>query len=99
MRRAGPALTASPAARRFGFPVPYLMVGRWLLSPLPRQTPLVYVVGEPLAPPALAEGEQVAAAQVDELHSRYFAAMQELFEQHKAKHPEYASARLVLAAD
>jgi hypothetical protein len=79
--------------------MPYLMVGRWLLSPLPRQTPLVYVVGEPLAPPAVAEGEVVSQEQVDALHTAYFAAMGELFERHKAKHPEYANARLVLAAD
>jgi hypothetical protein len=75
------------------------MVGRWLLSPLPRRTPLVYVVGEPLAPPVVAEGGEVGQAQVEELHGRYFAALGEMFEQHKARHPEYADARMVMAED
>jgi len=38
-----------------GFPIPYLLVGRWM-SPLPRKVPLQYVVGEPIPPPKVAPG-------------------------------------------
>lgn len=37
--------------RRLGFPFPWMMVGRWGLSPLPRKVPLHYIVGDPIAPP------------------------------------------------
>lgn len=54
----------SPAARlrpQFGFPVPYLMVGRWGVVPLPAKVPLLYLVGEPLQPPPHETGACVAA--------------------------------------
>lgn len=50
--------------------VPYLVVGRWGVSPLPRQTGLKFVIGEPLAPPPLAPGEQVLMALVAVLAHR-----------------------------
>lgn len=37
--------------RRFGFPFPYCMVGRWGFSPFPRKVPLKYFIGDPIAPP------------------------------------------------
>jgi hypothetical protein len=37
--------------KRLGFPLPYLLVGRWGVSPMPKKTSLVYALGEPLAPP------------------------------------------------
>lgn len=43
--------------KRIGFPVPFVLVGRWGLTPLPRKTPLVYVVGQPLQPPLHEPGE------------------------------------------
>lgn len=38
--------------KRLGFPVPYLLVGRWGLTPFPRQTCLRFVIGEPIPTPA-----------------------------------------------
>ena len=40
-----------------GFPIPYLLVGRWLVSPLPKKVPLLYVVGEPIRPPRISAGK------------------------------------------
>lgn len=37
--------------KRLGFPVPYLLVGRWGITPLPRPTCLRFVVGEPIPVP------------------------------------------------
>ena len=42
--------------KQFGFPVPYLLTGRWGFTPFPSRVPLVYILGEPLAPPENARG-------------------------------------------
>jgi hypothetical protein len=39
--------------RRFRFPFPFWLGGRWGVTPLPSRVPLVYVVGRPIAPPPL----------------------------------------------
>jgi hypothetical protein len=43
--------------KKLGFPVPYLVVGRWGVTPFPAPTPLRFVVGEPLT--ALEPGAMV----------------------------------------
>ena len=48
--------------KRLGFPVPYLLVGRWGITPFPRQTCLRFVVGEPIPIPLHAQGPQVGHA-------------------------------------
>lgn len=45
--------------RKLGFPIPYLLVGRWGISPLPKKMPLVYVMGEPIKPPYKGPGKQM----------------------------------------
>ena len=45
--------------KRLGFPIPYLVVGRWCLSPFPRSTGLKFIIGEPIQPPAHVSGEPV----------------------------------------
>jgi 2-acylglycerol O-acyltransferase 2 len=82
--------------KRFGFPIPYMMAGRWGVSPLPRQVPLVYVVGEAIEPPALGEGGVVEQAALDELHAKYFNSLQALFDKYKGRHSEYKDAQMVL---
>jgi hypothetical protein len=47
----------------------------------------------------VAAGVPAQQADVDALHARYFASMCGMFEAHKARHPEYAHARLVLEVD
>lgn len=37
--------------KRIGFPVPFILAGRWGLTTLPLRNPLVYVIGRPLQPP------------------------------------------------
>ena len=36
--------------KNLGFPVPYLVVGRWGLSLFPKRVGLKFVIGEPIAP-------------------------------------------------
>ena len=55
--------------KKLGFPVPYLVVGRWGLSPLPRQTGLKFVIGEPIQPPQHTPGQQVCASSAPPLTS------------------------------
>jgi len=50
-----PALQAF-TTRRFRFPFPFWMGGRYGVTPLPSKVPLVYVMGKPIAPPARADG-------------------------------------------
>ncbi|KAF8072389.1 RCH2 [Scenedesmus sp. PABB004] len=85
--------------KRFGFPVPFILTGRWGVTPFPRRTPLVYVVGAPLTPPPLAPGVPAAQADVDALHSAYYSSLVELFAKYKHLHPELCDARVVLVDD
>ena len=50
--------------KKFGFPVPYLVVGRWGLTPFPRRTPLRFVVGAPIDPPEVPLGGEVRTAPI-----------------------------------
>ena len=45
--------------KNVGFPIPYLVVGRWGLTPFPRQTGLRFIIGEPISPPTLDTDGQV----------------------------------------
>jgi hypothetical protein len=55
-----PALQAF-TTRRFRFPFPFWLGGRWGVSPLPSRVPLVYVMGRPIAPPPLTNPAAAAA--------------------------------------
>eukprot|EP00803_Ostreobium_quekettii_P005722 evm.model.scf_27.11 EVM.evm.TU.scf_27.11 scf_27:83458-88282(-) len=79
-----------------GFPVPYLVVGRWGLSPLPRKVPLKFFVGEPIAPPEHQAGSEVPADAVDKLHRQYYEALVDLFHKFKFEHPWYKDTEVVL---
>ena len=52
--------------KKLGFPIPYLVVGRWGLSPFPMQTGLKFVIGEPIPPPAHTLGTQVSLSAASE---------------------------------
>lgn len=45
--------------KNIGYPVPFLLVGRWGVTPFPRQTGLRFVIGEPIVPPPHTPGTQV----------------------------------------
>jgi hypothetical protein len=79
--------------------VPFVLVGRWGVTPLPRKVGLVYVVGKPLRPPPHTPGQPVPAAAVDELHTRFYGSLFDLFQRHRHLHPEFAAARIVLTDD
>ena len=73
---------------------PVLFCGRACLPLLPLRAPLCTVVGEPLEMPRL---PSPSAADVARHHERYVAALQELFDRHKADcAPEGSLAQLVI---
>lgn len=42
--------------RILGFPIPYLLVGRWGVCPLPKKVALLYIMGDPIKPPYVEPG-------------------------------------------
>lgn len=48
--------------KNLGFPIPYLVVGRWGVTPFPRQTGVKFIIGEPLMPPPRTPDTQVTLA-------------------------------------
>ncbi|CAK8985706.1 2-acylglycerol O-acyltransferase 1 (Acyl-CoA:monoacylglycerol acyltransferase 1) (MGAT1) (Diacylglycerol acyltransferase 2-like protein 1) (Monoacylglycerol O-acyltransferase 1) [Durusdinium trenchii] len=67
---------------RLGFPIPYLPYGRWKI-PLTRRAPTTFCVGKPVFPREKVENP--TKADIDELHKRYFAALEKLFEDNKVR--------------
>jgi len=65
-----------------GFPVPYFPYGRWYL-PVNRRCPLTFCVGEPVFPKR--QNSNPTAKEIEELHLRYFASLQALFEDNKQR--------------
>mmetsp|Transcript_34807 Transcript_34807/g.82573 ORF Transcript_34807/g.82573 Transcript_34807/m.82573 type:complete len:630 (+) Transcript_34807:253-2142(+) len=84
--------------RALGFPVPYLLVGRWL-TPIPRPHPVEFIVGDPIERDSSRQGVSVTDAEVEDIHRRYFHAIVDLFERHKGFHRGYENAKLVLSED
>ncbi|RMZ55327.1 hypothetical protein APUTEX25_003465, partial [Auxenochlorella protothecoides] len=60
--------------KRLGFPVPYLIVGRWGLTPFPQPTGLRFIIGEPIPPVELGPGEEPTQEQVDTVHAAFYDA-------------------------
>ena len=46
--------------KKLGFPIPYLVVGRWGMTPFPSKTALKFIVGLPIAPPDIPLGGEVS---------------------------------------
>jgi len=82
--------------RWIGFPIPYLLVGRWLLTPLPRKVPLMYIVGEPIPPPNIRPSDSNFEEELNKLHQKFFGSLVDLFHKHKHDHPFYTNARVVI---
>ena len=79
------ALPAPPlkraSLRAVGFPIPFVLSGRWWVSPLPRAgSPLRFVVGPPLPPPPGARADDAAA--VAALSAAFYDAVAALFARH-----------------
>lgn len=77
-------------------PVPFILTG-WRGLPLPDATGMRVVVGRPIPPPPLREGEASPGREaVDALHSQFYAAVAELWERHRGGFPGYEGRRLLL---
>lgn len=53
-------------------------------SPMPKQVPLFFAIGNPIQVPANPSKERPADALVDEFHAKYVEALEALFKQHRA---------------
>ncbi|KAK9814027.1 hypothetical protein WJX73_009556 [Symbiochloris irregularis] len=83
--------------KRLGFPVPYLLVGRWGFTPFPRPTCLRFIVGQPIPmPPEACVDGQVNHDIVDKLHKQYFDQVEALFRKHMPTFPGYENLQLVM---
>jgi len=65
-----------------GIPIPYFPYGRWFM-PMPRRAPITLCVGEPVFP--IKKNPNPTVEEIEELHSRYFAALNDMFERNKNK--------------
>eukprot|EP00756_Hemistasia_phaeocysticola_P031959 Hpha_TRINITY_DN16385_c2_g2::TRINITY_DN16385_c2_g2_i1::g.58200::m.58200 len=77
-------LLEMPAVQRFfkkrmGFPFPYVPYGRWFL-PIPRRRPVTVVIGAPIP---VEKNPTPTPEEIDEVSTKYFAALEELFEEFK----------------
>ena len=84
-------------AKRLGFPIPFWPGGYLRVLPLPEPVPLTFVVGPILWPSdvGLQPRQQVTAQHVEALHARYYSALRDIFEAHKAE-AGFPQATLVL---
>ncbi len=65
--------------QRLGFPIPFIPMGI-LGLPIPRQQKLTVVVGKPIDVPKIAAP---SPAQVDAVHSLYFARLSDMYYRHR----------------
>lgn len=82
--------------RRLGFPVPFILGGRWFLSPLPKRVPLKYILGDPITPPPHKPGSPVDESAVELLHQQYFSTLKAMYEEHAPSHPSFQDVPLRL---
>ena len=47
-----PSMVQAWTYKKLGFPLPYLVVGRWGITPFPCRTALKFIVGAPISPPS-----------------------------------------------
>eukprot|EP00163_Fabomonas_tropica_P015579 TRINITY_DN28399_c0_g1_i1.p1 TRINITY_DN28399_c0_g1~~TRINITY_DN28399_c0_g1_i1.p1 ORF type:complete len:292 (+),score=36.46 TRINITY_DN28399_c0_g1_i1:113-877(+) len=66
--------------KKIGFPMPFFPYGL-LGLPLPRQKPVRVVIGKPIR---LTQTDTPTQAQVESIRVKYFAALQDLHDRHKA---------------
>ncbi|KUF92028.1 hypothetical protein AM588_10008006 [Phytophthora nicotianae] len=65
--------------KKLAFPFPYFPYGRGML-PIPRKVDIPIVVGKPLEVPHI---EKPTQDDIDKVHSKYFAVLQEMFDKYK----------------
>ncbi|KAG2848898.1 hypothetical protein PC116_g963 [Phytophthora cactorum] len=65
--------------KKLAFPFPYFPYGRGML-PIPRKVDIPIVVGEPLEVPHI---EKPTQDDIDKVHAKYFAVLQEMFDKYK----------------
>ncbi|GAX74485.1 hypothetical protein CEUSTIGMA_g1934.t1 [Chlamydomonas eustigma] len=81
--------------KKFGFPFPYFVTGRWGFAPFPDYGPVYYVLGEPIEPPECREGnKEDEDAAVELLHQAFYRSMVSLFLKYRHLHPDYEAARI-----
>ncbi|KAL4452259.1 hypothetical protein ABPG75_007921 [Micractinium tetrahymenae] len=81
--------------KRLGFPIPFIIAGRWCL-PLPASTHLKFVVGQPVEAPPLAVPGQPSQEDIDAFHARFYAALRELWAAHAKDFPGYRGVKFVV---
>ena len=65
-----------------GFPMPFWPVGIWGFLPIPRPVKMRVCFGQPIKMEIASEGEPTEE-EVDQLHYKFYKAMQDLYDKHK----------------
>lgn len=81
--------------KKLGFPIPFVIAGRWFL-PLPARTHLKFVVGQPLPAPKLAQEGEPSREEVEAFHACFYGALEKLWEAHAKDFPGYQDVKLVI---
>ena len=85
--------------KKFGFPIPFMATGRWLVSPFPsRGQGLKFVIGKPIEPLTNCFGLVPTEEQVDEYHDQFYQAAKRLFNEHKGSFAGYEDIEAVLVS-
>lgn len=74
--------------KKFGFPVPFLIVGKGGILPFPSASGLKFVIGKPINPPS-SHDNVPTDDQVDAMHKIFYDAVEKLWEDHKKSFPGY----------
>ena len=84
--------------RRLGFPIPFLIVGKYGILPLPSRAGLRFVVGRPIRPPKefLKRGKEPSAQQVDAMHRKFYEEVEHLWLRHRGQSPGFEDMPLVM---
>lgn len=82
--------------KMLGFPIPFLIGGRFGFLPFPSKHGLKFVIGKPLKPPKVQPGEKPTEQQVDEYHAMFYTKMKSLWNEHRKSFDGYESIPAVL---
>ena len=85
--------------RRLGFPIPFLIAGKFGFLPLPSRTGLRFIIGRPLHPPekSIKDGKKrITQQEVDEMHRRFYKEIERIWLKHRKDSPGFEDMPLVM---
>lgn len=78
-----------------GFPLPYLIGGKFGVLPFPSRDGLKFIIGKPIEPPCL-HGELPTEEQVSHYHEIFYNSARDLWNVHRKNFPGYENIEAIL---